>query len=120
MGNHFWEKRSSVEVSEASDESHRHDYCVLPSFTETFNLIAPIVEFGEDGLTSKSVAYPQLSLLLKEGANGVPSKILKDLAEEKHYQPPEKPAFRWIHIPVNKMDWAEVKTMLHCWFSACG
>lgn len=108
MGNHFWEKGTSVEVSEVSNEPHRHNYCVLPSFTETFNLIAPIVEFGEDGLTSRSVAYPQLSLLLKEGASGVPSKILKDLTEEKLYHPPKKAVFRWIHVPVNKMDWAEV------------
>lgn len=81
-------------------------YCVKPSFEETFNLIAPIVEFNEKGKPLKPVdkaSHPQLSALLVKGAS--PSEVLRKYEKEEVHK---AGAFRWIHVPVTKMDWAQV------------
>lgn len=70
---------------------------------ETYGLMAPIVDFTAKGPKSTNKPHPQLSQLLRDG----PSKVLN---YEKPIEPPnsERTLFRWIHVPVNKMDWAQV------------
>ena len=66
---------------------------------ETFGLMAPIVNFTADGPKPDNEPYPKLNQLLRDG----PSKILSDRSSS-YSMPSERPLFRWIHVPVNKMD----------------
>jgi hypothetical protein len=70
---------------------------------ETFGLIAPIVDFMKDGSIPNEIPYPKLGELLDDG----PSKIMNDLRRENSVSM-KQPAFRWIHVPINKMDWVQV------------
>jgi hypothetical protein len=105
MGKHIWdtEKQPIVTVSEKTDDFPGSSSCVLPSFEETFGLIAPIVEFNEHGRPACNSSHPQLKDLLVEGAS--PSEVLRKHEGKNLHQPG---AFRWIHVPVTKMDWAQV------------
>ena len=70
---------------------------------ETYGLLAPIVDFTTKGPKSISRPHPLLSQLLRDG----PSRVLSD--ENYSVAPSSESAlFRWIHVPVNKMDWAQV------------
>ena len=103
MADSFWDsKKVDFTVSEISEKSPGNMTCVCPSFTETFNLIAPIVNFNAAGSKPQNILpYPKLSQLLTSDAK--PSKISGGLNHSSG-----KPSFRWIHVPVNKMDWARV------------
>ena len=70
---------------------------------ETYGLMAPIVDFTAKGPRSTNKPHPQLSQLLRDG----PSKVLN---YDKSIDSPnlERTLYRWIHVPVNKMDWAQV------------
>jgi hypothetical protein len=70
---------------------------------ETYGLMAPIVDFTKEGPKPNSKPYPQLSQILRNG----PSKVLKEQKSSAAVTSNDI-LFRWIHIPVNKMDWAQV------------
>jgi len=115
MDSASWKSKTDVIISETSvDNASSEKLALSVSDTlnqqfstndkwETFGLIAPIVDFMEDGSIPNEIPYPKLGELLDDG----PSKIMNDLRRENSVSI-RPPAFRWIHVPINKMDWVQV------------
>lgn len=86
----------ALSVSEDAQKTSRREW-------ETYGLMAPIVDFTAKGPKPNSKPHPLLSQLLRDG----PSRVLTD-ENSSDARSSEKTLFRWIHVPVNKMDWAQV------------